>query len=500
MNIFYDSNVIAIVSTVLAIVIYVLLLVIIKGKRYLRSGTSREKELILNNFVTIDELQNNNWASNFSLSISFATFSLATAIITITLLFQTDLNNEQKTLVNIASLFLLSSIISYFISIQFWMVALDRGRSIDMLLKFRRIATTYQNLGMIFIALGLVSAVYLLDYQMGRIKIGHIYSLITIVGIIIIIQGKAITMRNSEHKNAGLNDFQKKIAINKIYKKIHLTDETKEPYRNIKLLSWNIERGYEPKSIIDYIKNENPSIICLQEVDWNNKRTDEKDVLGFIAEELKMNGYFLTEFIEIESPKRSKVLQGGGVHGNAILSKIQPKKVFGVNLPVEYDWGNSVQKRIGSRNAICAEFNIANRRVVICSTHLEDKVSNPIRRIVQFDKLYKKLENDGYEHMIIAGDMNTIYNRISGLFNFSDPIIKDGKKIKQSEKVYWSNNFLKSLGLSDPFKKSDWTLKKHFIYKEKLDWIILKNIAVNDKGVGGFNTSDHKPLWITIDI
>jgi hypothetical protein len=40
-----------------------------------------------------------------------------------------------------------------------------------------------------------------------------------------------------------------------------------------------------------------------------------------IAEALHLNYVFLSEFEELHSPLRDALTQGGGVHGNAILSK-----------------------------------------------------------------------------------------------------------------------------------------------------------------------------------
>ena len=41
-----------------------------------------------------------------------------------------------------------------------------------------------------------------------------------------------------------------------------------------------------------------------------------------IAEALDLNYVFLCEFIEYRSPTRAKDAQGGGVHGNALLTKL----------------------------------------------------------------------------------------------------------------------------------------------------------------------------------
>jgi hypothetical protein len=42
------------------------------------------------------------------------------------------------------------------------------------------------------------------------------------------------------------------------------------------------------------------------------------------------------------------------------------------------------------------------------------------------------------------------------------------------------------------------TYERSMIYKEKLDWIAVRNCQVLKQGVGDFNTSDHHPIWTQI--
>ena len=124
--------------------------------------------------------------------------------------------------------------------------------------------------------------------------------------------------------------------------------------QTLRVMSWNIERGYSVEALVEEIKAVNPEILLLQEVDKGNKRTSEKDIADEIATALGMQ-YILygIEFIEIESARRSKLLQGGGSHGNAIISRfpIDHPKVF--ELPQAYNWENSLRKpRRGSLSLI----------------------------------------------------------------------------------------------------------------------------------------------------
>jgi hypothetical protein len=62
-----------------------------------------------------------------------------------------------------------------------------------------------------------------------------------------------------------------------------------------------------------------PASAC--QVDWGCERSQGADTGAAIAQALGLNYLFLCEFEELHSPLRDPHSQGGGVHGNAILSK-----------------------------------------------------------------------------------------------------------------------------------------------------------------------------------
>jgi hypothetical protein len=57
------------------------------------------------------------------------------------------------------------------------------------------------------------------------------------------------------------------------------------------------------------------------QVDWGCERSGCADTGAAIARALGLNYIFVCEFQELHSPLRDARSQGGGVHGNAILSK-----------------------------------------------------------------------------------------------------------------------------------------------------------------------------------
>lgn len=84
---------------------------------------------------------------------------------------------------------------------------------------------------------------------------------------------------------------------------------------------FNIERGYKLDAIIEELQHVDADILALQELDIDCERTNRRNTVQEIANALQMSYVFVSEFEELHSPVRAPALQGGGVHGNAILSR-----------------------------------------------------------------------------------------------------------------------------------------------------------------------------------
>ena len=315
--------------------------------------------------------------------------------------------------------------------------------------------------------------------------------------------------RNDQH--LLLSEFQKEIDFEVVYEKNPNADLAVPSDPNIRLLNWNIERGYNPRQLANYIQANNPDIVSLQEVDWHNERTDNRDVLEFLARETGMKGYFGVEFLEIASPLRDRLLAGGGVHGNAILTKIRPTAVYRIELPLMFDWSSppagtklevACQTRLGSRFALCADFIVGAGSLTVCSVHLEDNLAGVEGRITQLTHLVKNLETltKKSDAAIIAGDLNTLETWLVRLFNKTKAEPSQSKPWYVSEAKWLMDQILPGLGYRDPFSYKSWTYMDSWVYREKLDWILIKNAAVRASRRGQFNSSDHRPLCVDLTI
>ncbi|CAK0749136.1 hypothetical protein CVIRNUC_001887 [Coccomyxa viridis] len=105
------------------------------------------------------------------------------------------------------------------------------------------------------------------------------------------------------------------------YRLEHTAGKEQSGGSSLRLVQWNIERGYELAKVIEDLKQLSADIVALQEVDIGCERSDSVDTGEAIAKALGMNYAFLCEFEELHSPVRDARSQGGGVHGNAILSR-----------------------------------------------------------------------------------------------------------------------------------------------------------------------------------
>lgn len=94
-----------------------------------------------------------------------------------------------------------------------------------------------------------------------------------------------------------------------------------KPSDTIRVVQWNIERGYKLEKITEELIALNADIVFLQEIDVNCERSGYVDVGTCLAKALHMNYLYTSEFEELHSPLREPHTQGGGIHGNGILSK-----------------------------------------------------------------------------------------------------------------------------------------------------------------------------------
>ncbi len=303
----------------------------------------------------------------------------------------------------------------------------------------------------------------------------------------------------------------------------------------LKCVQWNVERGYRLHEVIVILKRHQADIICLQELAIGCERSNVQNVPKLIADALEMNCVFVTEFVELHSSRRSRRTQGGGVHGNAILSRfdMEPFVIPHSHHPVnwEKDGTKIYEPRYGERVGLGANILVPGSRPIRCyCLHLE-VFCGIFSRLKQFIDILEdsKKHLDDYPIQMIFGDLNTMAH---GIARFSPLYCSDKLRllsIGYSEAQWWQRyifdhtvdeeglvlskhvprnlsskdiNGLQNPHFYDPFcMTKDTTLHNYFgMFKGKLDWTLLRGMHVLAKGMDNhdFTASDHKLLYVVV--
>lgn len=239
---------------------------------------------------------------------------------------------------------------------------------------------------------------------------------------------------------------------------------------SLKVVQWNIERGYKLDKIAQELRELNADVIALQEVDWGCERSESIDVGGKLAKMLGYQYIFLCEFEEIHSDLRSKDAQGGGVHGNAILTRFNlashPRSIKHTYQPI--NWENPThplarqEPRRGRRVTLVADllipWDVPKREqgtgiLTVYCCHLE-VFCGATHRVAQFSEIFADARRVVHEdegspkegaheisrRMMILGDLNSMGNGIARLSpNYCKDITR-WLNIGWSEAEWWHYN------------------------------------------------------------
>jgi endonuclease/exonuclease/phosphatase family metal-dependent hydrolase len=239
----------------------------------------------------------------------------------------------------------------------------------------------------------------------------------------------------------------------------------------IRVATWNIDRGYRLGKVATTLQRVAPDICLLQEVDLHDRRTGNRDVAREIAAALRRNYAFGIEFQELSQSVSGRA----AFHGQATLSRfpivgsrlLRFKRQSGFwnpkftlpNVPL-------FQRRIGGRIALVTELSIAGKLLVVYNAHLESRSGG----LIQDAQLHEILEDlkryPPNTAAIIGGDLNSKYH--------------PGRVLKGLER----DNFRSVLGER---------LQRTHIIIGVLDWIFVRGPFTIESGsvVRGTHGSDH---------
>ncbi|KAJ1913883.1 hypothetical protein IWQ60_009040 [Tieghemiomyces parasiticus] len=236
----------------------------------------------------------------------------------------------------------------------------------------------------------------------------------------------------------------------------------KPPVTPLKVLQWNIERGYQLDRILATLRAESPDIAVLQELDLGCERSGGTDQLDIIARSLGWQGAFVAEFAELHSSRRSARDQGGGYHGNAVFSRFPIVAAHVVShryQPVDWNAPDTDvtsaahryrEPRRGQRYTLAAvvqpdacQYGAPAPPVLVYSAHLE-VFCGLSHRVCQFAEILDDAHRHQrqYPHQLLFGDLNTMAHSWARL---SPKYCQDQfrwRSLGTSEPRWWYNHVL----------------------------------------------------------
>lgn len=240
----------------------------------------------------------------------------------------------------------------------------------------------------------------------------------------------------------------------------------------LKIISYNIRwrSGDDLKKIIKLLHEDpeigNASILALQEVDRNKKRSGRNNTAKIIADELGMHYAWAAP----PSPKETDEEETGV----AILSVYPLSEVERIVLPHA---GPNRRRRA----AIGATVEIENRRWRVYSAHAETRIG--------FDKKLEQFKAVLTDLARYPADMPAV---IMGDFNTWEPGKHD--KVKR---------LFTDAGMKTPFGGQKTFRQKILLVpiEFRLDWVWLRGLEPVTFGIDrGVEISDHWPLWTNVKL
>ena len=142
------------------------------------------------------------------------------------------------------------------------------------------------------------------------------------------------------------------------------------------MISWSLAGCTDVSAVVSVLREVNADIIFLQSVDLGCARSQFDYLPILIAHALHFNMFFVCEFAEIQGDERTAGNQGGGVVGNAILTRYDFNSTRAHVLAHQpFDWtanGASVgEPRVGRRVSAVADVASPVGAITCYSVQLE---------------------------------------------------------------------------------------------------------------------------------
>jgi endonuclease/exonuclease/phosphatase family metal-dependent hydrolase len=187
------------------------------------------------------------------------------------------------------------------------------------------------------------------------------------------------------------------------------------PTGPLRVMTWNIERGYHLDRVEATLSEKEPGLCLLQEVDDDDRRTADKDVAVELAKKLGYDYAFGAAFEELSQSVGGRP----AYQGQATLSRwpitaariLRFKRQSGWWKP--HGWIPNTaffQRRLGGRIALVTELAVSSGRIVVYNLHLESRSGGAIQS-AQLREVFDDLSRyPAGTPAIIGGDFNSKYH------------------------------------------------------------------------------------------
>jgi endonuclease/exonuclease/phosphatase family metal-dependent hydrolase len=243
----------------------------------------------------------------------------------------------------------------------------------------------------------------------------------------------------------------------------------------MRIVTFNVHYGKNAALIADTLKNNEhlsgADVILLQEIEEH--ASEKVSRVKKIADALGLAYLY--------APARA--MGKTGTHGLAILARQQPEDPEIIALPF-YKFFFDARKRI----ALTAAVRLGKYQVRIANVHLDTRLTSE-ERVLQIKPVIEALKKDPETMAVVGGDLNTLPFRFRRTMPFA---YFDQRK--------YLHTYFEKEGFLNHCEDSGYTLKMGFV-EFRLDGIYARNLEVLTCGVErSVNVSDHKPLWIDVEV
>ena len=183
--------------------------------------------------------------------------------------------------------------------------------------------------------------------------------------------------------------------------------------RSLRVISWNIDRGYQLDQVVSEIANQPVDLCLLQEFDWGTTRVGNADVGAELARRLHLDLAYAVAFEELSQGRSSLAYTGQATLMRLPLRRSRvlrfenqssfwkPHSWLPSSLPLMQRW-------LGSWVALVTDLEFAGQPLIVYNAHLESRSYERIQ-MNQMDEILADLKSHYLFNTpgIIGGDLNT---------------------------------------------------------------------------------------------